>query len=219
MKKVFQFDRPTPQLVEEYVKAFDQDNDRVDYYKDKALFELFSQFPCNTEPEQVLAKVTLLNSFYSTQIPDIALMEVTQDIISMNIDGRLHGDNADISPVNEIAYGLKRYQRNLYSFASKYCSFHHPDRFPIVDSYSKGMLYYMNHSEKQDLHFYADDFTQTDLNNYLNYYKIYRSFIDHFHLGAFSFKDIDKYLWKYAKYEVGSKIQITGSGVKLDKIL
>ena len=221
MKKEFVFDYPTPELVTEYVKDFDEGNNREDYYKDEAIKKLFGLLPNNTNIEDVLAKVTLLNTFYGTQIHDMDLLKVSSDIVSMNIDTKLgrNDKEPDISLVNQIAYDMKSYPRSLYSFASKYCSFHNPDAFPIVDSFAKGMLYYMNCSENDSFRFYPVQFTQYDLNNYLNYCKIYKAFIKHFGLEKLSYKEIDKYLWKYAKYEMGSRIQVTDSSVNLKKVI
>ena len=196
MAKTFQFDYPTPELVKEYVDKFDNDNNR-----------------------SVLAKVTLLNAFYSTQILDMDLLNVSRDIVELNIDSSIHGEKVDYDIVNRIAYGGIFYQRKLYSFASKFCSFHNPAEFPIVDSYSKGMLYYMNNCEDSRFHFFTHGFTQNDLNNYHNYCKVYNAFVKHFKLENISYKEIDKYLWKYAKYEMGSKIQITDTTVYLDRLI
>ena len=220
MAKTFQFDYPTPELVKEYVDKFDNDNNRSEYFKDSAIIKLFEKFPNNTELDEVLAKVTLLNAFYSTQILDMDLLNVSRDIVALNIDSSIRGDNIDIDVVNRIAYDDRRlYQRKLYSFASKYCSFHNPERFPIADSYSKGMLYYMNNCEDTRFHFFTQGFTQNDLNNYYNYCKVYSAFVEHYKLVNLSFKEIDKYLWKYAKYEMGSKIQITDTTVILGKLI
>ena len=169
MAKAFQFDYPTPELVKEYVDKFDNDNNRSDYFKDSAIIKLFEKFPNNTELDEVLAKVTLLNAFYSTQILDMDLLNVSRDIVALNIDSSIRGDNIDIDVVNRIAYDDRRlYQRKLYSFASKYCSFHNPERFPIADSYSKGMLYYMNKIEEKRFRFFHQGFTQNDLNNIIS---------------------------------------------------
>lgn len=220
MAKAFQFDYPTPELVKEYVDKFDNDNNRSDYFKDSAIIKLFEKFPNNTELDEVLAKVTLLNAFYSTQILDMDLLNVSRDIVALNIDSSIRGDNIDIDVVNRIAYDDRRlYQRKLYSFASKYCSFHNPAEFPIVDSYSKGMLYYMNKIEEKRFRFFHQGFTQNDLNNYHNYRKVYNAFVKHFKLENISYKEIDKYLWKYAKYEMGSKIQINDTTVYLDRLI
>lgn len=50
-------------------------------------------------------------------------------------------------------------------------------------------------------------------------YHIYNAFVKHFKLENISYKEIDKYLWKYAKYEMGSKIQITDTTVYLDRLI
>lgn len=221
MRKTFIFDFPESTLVTEYVKMFDEGNNREDFYKDEAIKKLFALLPKNNKIDEVLAKVALLNSFYGTQILDIDLINVASEIVSMKIDNYLGKNNnkEDISVVNKIAYGMKEYPRNLYSFASKYCSFHNPDKFPIVDSYAKGMLYYMNCSDDERFHFFSGSFTQSDMNNYKNYYKIYNRFKEFFELYELSYKEIDKYLWKYAKYEMGTRIQITDSSVNLNKEL
>ncbi len=219
MAKTFQFDYPTPELVKEYVDKFENDNNRSDFFKDSAIIKLFDKFPNNTELDEVLAKVTLLNAFYSTQILDMDLLNVSRDIVALKIDSSIYGEKVDYDIVNRIAYCGSFYQRKLYSFASKYCSFHNPAEFPIVDSYSKGMLYYMNNCEDTRFHFFTQGFTQNDLNNYYNYWKVFSAFIEHYKLVNLSFKEIDKYLWKYAKYEMGSKIQITDTTVILGKLI
>ena len=219
MAKTFQFDYPTPELVKEYVDKFDNDNNRSDFFKDSAIIKLFDKFPNNTELDEVLAKVTLLNAFYSTQILDMDLLNVSRDIVALKIDSSIYGEKVDYDIVNRIAYCGSFYQRKLYSFASKYCSFHNPAEFPIVDSYSKGMLYYMNNCEDSRFHFFTHGFTQNDLNNYHNYCKVYNAFVKHFKLENISYKEIDNYLWKYAKYEMGSKIQINDTKVYLDRLI
>ena len=124
MRKTFIFDFPKSTLVTEYVKMFDEGNNREDFYKDEAIKKLFALLPKNNKIDEVLAKVALLNSFYGTQILDIDLINVASEIVSVKIDNYLGKNNniEDISVVNKIAYGMKEYPRNLYSFASKYSS-------------------------------------------------------------------------------------------------
>ncbi len=219
MKSIFMFDKPDTELVKNYVTKFDTDNDRSDYYKDETIKNLFAAMPNNTVLEEVLAKVTLLNSFYSTQIKNKDLINVAKDIIDLKIDSKIQGETVDVDVVNQIAYTHKDYPNSLYSFASKYCSFHNPEKFPIADSYSKGMLYYMNNCDNDNLHFFPHKFSQKDLNNYLNYIKVYNEFIKHFKLGKMTYKEIDKYLWKYAKDRMGERIKITDTVVELNKVI
>ena len=77
----------------------------------------------------------------------------------------------------------------------------------------------MNKTEEKCFRFFPQGFTQNDLNNYHNYCKVYNAFVKHFKLENISYKEIDKYLWKYAKYEMGSKIQINDTKVYLDRLI
>lgn len=113
----------------------------------------------NTKLSDVLVKVALLDNFYRTRIPANNIVPIARHIVEMNIDDRLYKKPIDVDLVNEIAYGTSKYKifdkekedaedlnikiSNVYSFSSKYCSWHNPE-YPIADSYSKGMLFYIN---------------------------------------------------------------------------
>ena len=93
--------------------------------------------PKNTELLDVLLKVSCLNDFYSTNIYDTHA--VAKHITRLHIDGAL--DRGDLSLVNKIGpvkVGSKT--RNFYSFATKYCSHHRPDVYPIYDRYVDKMF-------------------------------------------------------------------------------
>ena len=171
-------------------------------------FQDDEEYKKNTDLEKVLLKVTLLNSHYRTVIKNIDLVAIARHIISIpNFDKRLELVNEyrtpDFSLVKDIAYGSNEYKtkemHNIYSFASKYCAWHQPNKFPIVDSYTKGMLYYIN----KDTNFYGK-LTHKDLNDYCTYYNVYQSFIDYLQrLGICekSYKEIDIFLWQYGLKE------------------
>lgn len=199
-KKGLNIERPTPELLERYEKLFD--NDRDDVLKEEVLEYFFkSKFPNNNDLHEVLVKVTLLNSFYNTQILNKNLVNIARHIVELEIDKKLRSD--DISIVNDIAYKTNEYKteeiNNIYSFASKYCSWHEPDKYPIVDSYTKGMLYYINKNSLYGKNYYGNSFTQESLNDYEKYVDIYNRFLIAFDLSGYSYKRIDKYLWKYSK--------------------
>lgn len=120
------------------------------------------------------------------------------------------GDEIDANLVNEIAYGEDKYKTkkfehsnenlhikvdNIYSFASKYCSWHNPN-YLIADSYSKGMLYYINKSKE----FYGE------LNDYITFNKVYNAFkhIYFSNMDNIDNKTIDTYLWTYAKERISN---------------
>ena len=103
--------------------------------------------PNNTEIESILLKVSALNDFYSTNIYDTTT--VSKHILECDIDLRLA--DGDISIVNEIApVEIKGKVRNFYSFASKYCSHHNPEIYPIYDSYVEKMLMHFKKRDKYD---------------------------------------------------------------------
>ena len=102
----------------------------------------------------ILQKCTLLNIFYTTQIKDKNLIAISRRIYTLNsiqyhdmglVEYLLfHEDDPQKyrALVNLIAYSSgDDAVGNCYSFASKFCSWHAPHRFPIVDSYAKGLLY------------------------------------------------------------------------------
>jgi hypothetical protein len=128
--------KPNPDLIDSYLKMWDT----LENYtlQEKTLGLLFNKFcPGNTKLEYVLLKVTALNQFYSTNIFDT--YSVAKHILKMDIDQRL--EKHDRLLVNELALVIiKGKQKNFYSFASKYCSHHVPEAFPIYDFFVEKML-------------------------------------------------------------------------------
>lgn len=176
----------------------------------------------NTNLDIILMKVTLLNSFYSTMIKNKDLVAVARYIECLGIDERLaqNGDKPNIELVYELAYGIRDYVikkdiNNIYSFASKYCAWHEPNLYPIVDSYTKGMLYQINgeldlwskivrkNSE------WCTRVTHKALNHYDVYYDLYMgvlSYVKKEYKLTLSLKQLDIFLYEYGKeYEIQSQ--------------
>lgn len=172
----------------------------------------------NTDLSEVLVKTTLLNNFYHTRIPANNIVPIARHIVEMKIDDRLYKKPIDVDLVNELAYSEKTYKtksfktdrvdlhikiNNVYSFASKYCSWHNPE-YPIADSYSKGMLFYIN---KADPFYKIDDIkmpSKASLNDYRVFCKMYKKFRENYFKNTpdISNKVIDTYLWKYAQNKI-----------------
>ena len=91
----------------------------------------FKKYHQNIKIGEVEAKVKLLNLFYSTGIQ--ATVKMAQHILTLNIDERL--EKGDLSIVEEIAkLPLDNDKiRFNYSFATKYCANHYPEKYPIYD--------------------------------------------------------------------------------------
>ena len=181
--------RPTTKVVKSFLARWET----LDNYKlqEASLALLFkTHCPNNKQTEHVLLKVSALNDFYSTNI--FNTYAVAKHIVALDIDQRLQ--QTDLTLVNDVALvtvGGKA--RNFYSFATKYCSHHLPDCYPIYDYYVEKML----------IHFAATDgyaaFSKPDLKRYARLIEIIKEFRTHYGLERFSLRQIDIYLWLAGK--------------------
>ena len=151
----------------------------------RALQKLFrsNEFSDNTCLENVIIKASALNDLYSTNIFSIYYMAKHITEIE-DINCRLaSGDHGLVNCIAKIQINDK--EKRFYSFASKYCSFHNEDSFPIYDQYVEKML--KHYGAKGNLKDYGD----------------FCSAIDTFKKGngldSCSLKDIDIYLWMKGK--------------------
>lgn len=167
---------------------------------DPALFKLFTQYPDNTDLSQVLLKVVVLNSLYSTLIrvnsqylsTDLkyapTVYDVAQHIIELKIDEALRrGEEALVERIANVKVAGKNHY--YYSFATKYCSFHRPESYPIFDSRVKQYLWQLRN--EGGLH----RFQQQVLWNYSELKRIIDELRDRYGLRDFSYKKIDAFLY------------------------
>ena len=156
-----------------------------------ALGRLFNSLcPQNTDIESVLLKVSALNDFYSTNIYDT--YTVSKHILDLDIDARLQ--KPDLRLVNDIAeVNLNGKMWRFYSFASKYCSHHQPDSYPIYDSFVDKML---KHYRKTDN---FEKFANKELKDYPRFIEIIESLRKHYEVEGFSLRELDIFLWLAGK--------------------
>ena len=180
---------PSPQEVAEYEQRWKTLADYVN--QEDALNKLFFTLcPENKELSDILIKCSSLNDFYSTNI--FKVHNVAKHYLNQNIDERLAmGDLNLVMDLANIEINGKNFF--FYSFATKYCSHHRPDKYPIYDSYVNKLLKYFRNRDG----FMA--FKEADLKKYSSYYNIIQSFKSFYGLQAFSVKQIDKYLWQLGK--------------------
>ena len=158
--------------------------------QEESLNLLFNEWPENKELEQILLKVSALNDFYSTNIFDT--YTVAKHILKCNIDKDLSAGNEAL--VNKIApVTINGKTRNFYSFASKYCSHHKPESYPIYDSYVDKMLMHFKKKDKYDV------FVKPNLKEYQRFIEIIKNFQKHYNLESFTLREIDIYLWLAGK--------------------
>lgn len=182
--------KPSKSEIEKYLKLWDSlENYRL---QESSLKKLFTKtYPLNDDLDEVLIKVCALNDFYSTSI--YYPVQVAKHIVSLQLDKKLVIKDPKV--VNEIASVQVKKDKliNYYSFATKYCSHHHPTLYPIYDSYVDKLLM---HFKKEDNFF---EFKKADLKIYENFKNILEKFRIFYDLEDYDLKQIDKYLWQAGK--------------------
>jgi hypothetical protein len=179
---------PIREFVEEEIAKFDSENGVIE----AALTDLVATYRRNVDLGHILLKVSAINTLYSTQIRGV--FAVAEEIRKKEIDARL--DTGDLNVVDQISsvdFGGK--QRCNYSFATKYCSWHRPEFYPIYDS---RVDYVLRVYAKQNA---FSKFTQETLWNYSEFHRVVSDFRHSFGLEHYSFKETDKFL-----YQLGSDL-------------
>ncbi len=181
---------PSPAQVRRYLKKWD----KLDNYvlQDSSLRKLFTKtYRYNRHMDDVLIKVCSLNDFYSTNI--FSPFAAAKHIVDLKIDKRLKA--GDLGVVNELAKMTMSNgnPRNNYSFATKYCSHHRPNVYPIYDSFVDKMLMYFKRTHK------FSKFTNRDLKEYPVYCDVLARFMAFYELEKFTLRDVDRYLWLAGK--------------------
>jgi len=186
---------PNTKILNSYLNTYET----LENYtlQEKSLNLLFNSFCSgNNKIEHILLKVSALNDFYSTNIFDT--YTVAKHILKCDIDKDLNSGNENL--VNKIApVTIKGKTRNFYSFASKYCSHHKPELYPIYDSYVEKMLMHFKKKDKYDA------FVKADLKDYPRFIEIIKNFQKHYNLNAFTLRQIDVYLWLAGKEHFPNK--------------
>lgn len=181
-------EQPTEQLVTKYLEKFRSD-ERY-FLADEAISQLVKQFPKNSDLNHVLLKVTVINDLYRTNI--FATFRMAHHIHSLNIDPHLATGSTDVvDKIAAVSFSGKK--RTVFSFASKYCSWHDQQNYPLYDGFVEKLLLAYRAKDK------FVTFKNSDLRRYASYKRIVEGFRDYYTLGKFSFKELDKFLWLYGK--------------------
>jgi len=175
---------PTVELVEAECRAFDLHPSNQ--LGDKALKELLEQFPQNTVTSHVLLKVLVLDRLYSTRIRNIDVEPLARHIAGLDIDPLLSQGSPDAVSKIFVCPGLNKY----YSFATKFCSWHKPEDYPLYDSYAVECLWAY---QKQDP---FHKFHRQDLWYYDKLVATVTAFRQWYKLDCLTFRQIDKFLWR-----------------------
>lgn len=180
---------------------------------------LVKKYSDHTNRAAVDTKVKLLNLFYSTGIQ--AVSKMTDNIFRIkDIDARLK--QGDLTLVPQIAtLKLDGGERFNYSFATKYCALHQPEKFPIYDSivadtfeslFVKG--YFPKYTYSRSKSKSPNTFTKVEfaakLKEYDFFVEFYKYFMELFDLKSFTYRKIDSYIW--------GAFKVAGSDFEIEKL-
>ena len=174
---------PSAERVRAACEKFDRENDLTE----RSLEELVRQYPHNTDPRHILLKVVAVNALHHTHIfaVDSVARHIHADI--ENIDKAMASGSPEvIHQIAKVAIQGKKY--NLYSFATKYCSLHNPQAYPVYDL---RVDHYLCRLQAQ--HPFAT-FHHAELCDYGKFVAIMTAFRDFYHLGAFGFQAVGKFI-------------------------
>lgn len=172
---------PEPSSVRDACERFDKENAVVE----RALAELFRQYPTNDDEAHVLLKVVALNGLYATHI--FAVSKVARIIYEygQEVDGALKAASPEaVDKIVELIF--LRMRKRFWVFSTKYCSWHRPESYPIWDA---NVARYLR-SLKASPFAHPDDWT-----HYGDFVVLMNRFRDFYNLRSFTFKEIDKFLF------------------------
>jgi len=156
---------------------------------EEALGDLFSQYPRNNDRAHVLLKVVALNRLYSAGI--FAVYDVAEHIYrnAQEIDAGLEIGNPEIvDMIHGVTIRATGKERKFWSFATKYCSWHNQAEYPMWDTHVCKYLCSLG----------LEEFAHPDAwTRYADFRKLVSAFRTRYNLDAFTFKQIDMFMWKY----------------------
>lgn len=201
--------------IDEIIGRFEE----KEKYKEAVLKEIFEKYKTNKNLNEVLIKVTVLNSLYSAGLNNNDGKK-TIDVVTMarHIQAKSRLDDWLDSEDEEVLYNAYYYiacgsseirsdsYNNCYAFASKYCSWQRPEVFPIMDSRAKKNLYQFikNNDITISSNQKIDRLGKDDFYDYKMFWQIckeFKEFVNSNYVGEkeYTIKDIDKFLWQYGR--------------------
>ena len=180
---------PSREDVQRALREYEQgDYGRVD----RAISSLIAQYNTNDRIEPVLLKATVINSLYSTNVYGIYTM--AEHIVAVGVDKYLTEKSPDV--VDLIAHAtIGGKKRCFYSFASKYCSFHDPETYPIYDSVVWWMLQQLRKARK------IRKFKDSELDHYSGFQRLMIEIRDKLEMTDLSLRQFDKAFWIIGKQQ------------------
>lgn len=169
---------------------------------ERALKQLIDKFPNHESLEIVYLKVTAINSLYSTNIYDTYKIayHIFENI--KDIETLLKTGSPELVGKIAMGHGIKGTngkEKNFYSFATKYCSFHNPKEYAIYDTLIQDLLIKFLGKNAKFSKLKERMIDYYSLRDYSFFMQVINMFKNEYGLEEFSLKEIDMYLWLLGK--------------------
>ncbi|EKD44523.1 MAG: 30S ribosomal protein S17 [uncultured bacterium (gcode 4)] len=179
--------------IDEWRKAFNNDQNT------KLSFDAITKFIENNRfgstKENILIKLCIINQLYSTNIHYPVNLANHIFKYGTELDSLIKAWDVkaiDIFRDCEITTSWwKGKTMNFYSFATKYCSFHNPEKYPKFDSLIENHLKLKNN--------------KTNLRDYKIYKQVLEDYKKSIWCDDLSFDEFDKWLWYILRKEKKDK--------------
>lgn len=219
-KKMILNDRPSIKLVQKELNIW---NNSIYSQEDQFVDDVFKTRLSNSDEQNMVIKISVLNAFYNLQIRDINIPLIASHIKRINetesFDNLIKDESLDaveklrhmrIFPARMKYDPSKQIKEDdlipvdYYSFATKYCSFQSrafgKDSYPIFDSFVAGMLIGIRDTYSKELmNNKIWEFNNCELKEYKTFKRIIDDLKRVFGLQNYDYKQIDQYLWLYGK--------------------
>jgi len=154
------------------------------------LLEVFNKYKNNKDIQIIGFKIELIDKLYYCNLRQ-DIREIARELLTYDIDLKLDKTAPEslVKKIAEIQISTKRknYKPVGYVFASKYCHFHRPYRFPIFDSFARKGL--SNLTEKK--------YKPNEYSQFKNDLDKIRESMDF----DVSYAIMDTFLWLYGQWE------------------
>lgn len=185
------------QILAKCVQEFEKDEaTMLDYESVRRIFE---NYPENVDKVTVNIKFSILNNLYRTNIwaSDQMTNYIYKLAIEDDLDTLLKSGNPNAVNKISIGHGIKRKgtEYRFYSFATKYCHFSNPGRYPIYDQYVKKAIIKLQKNN------YIQLSNQNDLYDPQKFRDIIYQIIQK--SGLKTYQKADRALWVYGQHLSG----------------
>ena len=152
------------------------------------LSKMFAEDFClENEFNTIFARAAALNTIYSTHV--FKIYDMVKNINNEEFNKLVKEGNPDaVDKIRYVEVNKDGKKIDYYSFATKYCSFCNPDKYPIYDRNVEYVLRYLKDVEG------FESFKLTDLKKYKTFIDLIDTLKEKYKLSC-NYKDLDHYLW------------------------